>query len=322
MTLMEELDRRVEEGWIQRKAGPDGLRIYCYTAATTWNHHWDDYTRMARGLILDAEGNVVARPFPKFFNLGEPSCPDLPRLPYSVWEKMDGSLGIFFWHEGEWRVSTKGSFANLYTEYASEFIWSLSCFPKNVTVLTEIVLEKDTMARVVSHSPGIYFLGAVERDTGMDLPPDVWVKRWIGPSAQMKDIAIDDAISRTKDLEGTEGWVVRYADGTRIKIKTAWYLRLFRAISDLNVESIRRLLLSGQGLASFPEELRSEAEGIANSLLIAAREKEIAVRRIYGQMYHCDRKTFAMRVKDLPDAPLLFRLHSGKEISDKVLETV
>lgn len=319
---MEELDHRVDEGWIRRKVGEDGLRIYCYTEATTWEWHWDDYTRMARGLILDSEGNIVARPFPKFFNLGEPSCPDLPQLPYSLWEKMDGSLGIFFYHEGQWRVSTKGSFSNLYTEFASDFVWSLDVFPKEVTVLTEIVPEQDNMARVVKHTPGVYFLGAVDRDTGKDLPPEHYSRLWIGPTAQMDNRTIEDALSSTSKLSGTEGWVVRYSNGTRVKIKTAWYLRLFRAISNLNKDSVRNMILTDQGLEGFPEEFRAEAEQIAEELLTASREKEKEVRKEYQELYHPDRKIFALRVKDLSNASLLFKLHNGEEISKRILETI
>jgi RNA ligase len=54
-----------------------------------------------RGLVLDNEGNVIAKPFPKFFNMEELSDTDIPNKSFEVFEKMDGSLGIFFYYEEE-----------------------------------------------------------------------------------------------------------------------------------------------------------------------------------------------------------------------------
>ena len=63
-----------------------------------------------RGLVLDSDGNVVAKPFKKFFNLEELTPGQIPNEPFEVFEKMDGSLGILFNYKGEWILATKGSF--------------------------------------------------------------------------------------------------------------------------------------------------------------------------------------------------------------------
>jgi RNA ligase len=49
--------------------------------------------------VLDNEGNVVAKPFPKFFNMEELLDTGIPNESFEVFEKMDGSLGIFFYYE-------------------------------------------------------------------------------------------------------------------------------------------------------------------------------------------------------------------------------
>jgi RNA ligase len=51
--------------------------------------------------VLDNEGNVVAKPFPKFFNYEEHKPEDIPNESFEVYEKMDGSLGIVFYYEEE-----------------------------------------------------------------------------------------------------------------------------------------------------------------------------------------------------------------------------
>src|SRR5438132_13701697 len=54
------------------RRGP--LLLLNYAKRVTWERRWDlPAVRAARGLIVHAEtGEVVAAPFPKFFNYGEP----------------------------------------------------------------------------------------------------------------------------------------------------------------------------------------------------------------------------------------------------------
>jgi len=54
-----------------------------------------------RGTILDIEGNVIAKPFPKFFNYEEHEPEEIPNESFRVYEKLDGSLGIIFYYERE-----------------------------------------------------------------------------------------------------------------------------------------------------------------------------------------------------------------------------
>jgi RNA ligase len=77
------------------------LSIYNYSRECQYNGMWDDITSNCRGLVLDTEGNVVAKPFPKFFNYEEHKPEDIPNEYFEVYEKMDGSLGIFFYYEEE-----------------------------------------------------------------------------------------------------------------------------------------------------------------------------------------------------------------------------
>ena len=76
------------------------LSIWNYTPKTQYgelyNQYklWDEVTLQCRGLVIDDEGKVVARPFKKFFNIEENQYE--PTSEFEVFEKMDGSLGILF----------------------------------------------------------------------------------------------------------------------------------------------------------------------------------------------------------------------------------
>ena len=51
---------------------PAGRRLYVYTNRCVYDNGWDDFSMLARGLILHpATRRVIATPFPKFFNAGE-----------------------------------------------------------------------------------------------------------------------------------------------------------------------------------------------------------------------------------------------------------
>ena len=82
----------------------DGLLLFSYQHPDEWNA----FERMSRGLIIEkGTGNVVARPFDKFFNWGERGRKTDAPISY-VQEKMDGSLIIVYWHEGTYHTATRG----------------------------------------------------------------------------------------------------------------------------------------------------------------------------------------------------------------------
>jgi RNA ligase len=97
----ERLDALVADGWLRSQRHPDAdLWIYNYTEKTQYEKHWIPETLVCRGLILDQAGRVIARPFSKFFNYGDPQVPSIPDEPFIVMEKMDGSLGILYYLDG------------------------------------------------------------------------------------------------------------------------------------------------------------------------------------------------------------------------------
>jgi hypothetical protein len=99
---LEVLSDYINRGLVIKQNHPTlPLSIYNYSRECQYNGMWDDITLNCRGLVLDTEGNVIAKPFPKFFNYEEHKPEDIPNEYFEVYEKMDGSLGIFFYYEEE-----------------------------------------------------------------------------------------------------------------------------------------------------------------------------------------------------------------------------
>lgn len=90
---LEQYRAAVAAGLIRVRQHPDlPYSIHNYTDACTWNDGWNDATIACRGLITDDRtGQVIARPFRKFFNHDQPQAPvfDLDQ-DVVVMEKADG----------------------------------------------------------------------------------------------------------------------------------------------------------------------------------------------------------------------------------------
>lgn len=337
--LPDQLERRVEEGWLRRQTdGDTGLQIFNYTEATQYGRKWDKYTLACRGLVLDSDYNLVAKPFPKFFNLGEPDCPALPEgadVGFEAFEKIDGSLGIWFFHDGRWRVVTRGSFQNEYVEWAVANAPDLSTFPTHYTILSEICMPSDLdgMPRAVKHEPGIYYLGATDLHSMVDLNPGTTAHMWRGPTAKIHEAAsVDELTHRAKRREGMEGWVVRYHNGLRVKIKTSWYLHIFRAISALNEKHVKELMLKAgldEWLKDFPEELQDEARAIYDGIQARFVTRRDVIIKDFARInaettkmrdHRENRKAFALAVRNHPEKSYLFQLYDGLKIDARLLE--
>ena len=89
MKYKEKLDALVEEGWLISQVHPTlDLTIYNYSPKTQYERYWTEDTLAVRGLVLDSKGNIVARPFGKFFNAEEVKPADIPSGPFEVYEKI------------------------------------------------------------------------------------------------------------------------------------------------------------------------------------------------------------------------------------------
>src|SRR3990167_11491344 len=107
----QEIKTHIDQGLVSEQAhseNPD-IRIFNYTQKCQFSKEWNDVTRACRGLILNVKtGEIVANPFPKFFNYGEVDV-KIPVEKPIVIEKMDGSLGILYWIGDRPYVATRGS---------------------------------------------------------------------------------------------------------------------------------------------------------------------------------------------------------------------
>lgn len=148
--MKEILNKYIEEGWVISQSHPTlPLVIYNYSQSTQYEGKWDEITLMCRGLILDTEGNIVVKPFGKFFNYEEVSdkVPFLTSEYVYVQDKLDGSFGLVFYYANQWVIATRGSFTSDQAIRAQEIFNKMpysKTLSKDFAYLVEIIYGDST----------------------------------------------------------------------------------------------------------------------------------------------------------------------------------
>ncbi len=230
------LQQMLDEGFVSVQKHPEGeLYIYNYTAAAQYNKMWNEITLQCRGLILDQNHQIVARPFPKFFNLEELAQQKLPDLAFDAFDKMDGSLGILYWMNNEASIATRGSFTSEQALKGTEFLRQkyqhlLHTLDRSKAYLFEIIYPENRIVIDYAGLEDIVLLAVIDTQSGQDTDQEnsgfSTVKRYDG----VKDI---HSLSKT-EVHNREGYVIRFANGYRVKVKFAEYLRIHKIVTQVS----------------------------------------------------------------------------------------
>lgn len=228
-----------------------------YTTNTVYSEDWDNVSLHARGIVFDyATGEVLARPFDKFFNLGEMIdvetgelkpiagyvkqhlgfdnlSGDYKHQKFRVMDKLDGSLGIAFWTGVDWYVKTAGSFESDQAKWANEWFDMLinpNVLDKSKTYLFEIIYDEDKHP-IEYDFEGLVLLGIVDTQTGIEEPLSeilrVAKELNIRHAEVLEFTDFDEVVKYAKALPKTkEGVVITFENGFKLKVKGDEFLAL------------------------------------------------------------------------------------------------
>lgn len=235
-----------------------------YTNETVYAQDWDDVTLNARGIVFnELTGEVVARPFKKFFNYQEyfdeegnhSSLYNIlpvefrPNIsgPARYMEKVDGSLGIVFYnlYTEKWQVKTGGSFES------DQSIWAQKWFDKNIntlyliqtrTYLFEIVSNED-IHPIHYNYEGMVLLSVISNNTGEEYSLDEIKQTAELLKCRMAEIYdftdFNKAVAWAKKLPKTqEGLVITFDNGFKCKAKSdEWceLAKMFEGMTKWNI---------------------------------------------------------------------------------------
>lgn len=313
----------------------DGQVSFCYMvgAADTFDSAW---ARECRGIVFDSSGGKVsARPLHKFFNVGERESTRLENIDWSrvtrVMLKRDGSMIHTVAVPGGFKVKSKKTFDSEVAQAATDWLQSAagercrelcaSMCQLGCTAIFEwtapdarIVINYDTPQLVLLHvrhnESGVYLdsqsLRAIVSIYDVPLVEEVdeffdtrgvinhgWsvvTTKTFNPQRMLEEAAT---------REGIEGWVVQFADGDMVKVKTRWYLERHRAMTFLRERDIAQLVLS-EGLDDLKSLLVSEGVDISeiirieNEVVEQLRNVRHFVEETIKNEGHRERKDFAL----------------------------
>lgn len=319
---LSQFDEMEAAGWIwsKRIKTADGLtyRLFNYSKGCAYERVWNDVTSVSRGLIVCEEtGEVIAASMPKFYNLGETVIPGVVASikdgDFEALVKMDGSCGIGYRLDGRYRWATRGSFASEQSAVA-QAMWdakyaqhdALLCGEwAHLTLVTEII-HPETRVVCRYDFEDLVLIAARDRFAGSDLSYAELTA--IGERLGMRVVEridgadVETLVQRAETLsDNEEGFIFRWADGYRLKVKGNEYKRLHRLLSGITPRELAFAwhdTTIGEMLRIMPEEFREETEALIRQLdantVELARQTEEAYSAA-GDI--ADQKSFAAWVK-------------------------
>ena len=218
--------------------------------AVDWSDEW---TRQARGIVLDGDSNVISRPYEKFFNYKElewredidedtKKLSEWEKEKYTVIEKLDGSLAIVSQYEDEILYTSsgklQGKFPHMFKVWFDKNLTprqkrNLKSLTKTYTLMFEYIGPNNRIVVPYKRTQMILH-GVINTETGKELFDEAPFDKiaediGVGTANRMGQIELE-SLMRVKKQDFTdnlfEGFVIRFDSGKRLKIKTDHYVEL------------------------------------------------------------------------------------------------
>ncbi len=299
--------------------------------------------QQCRGMVVDVERRrVLAWPYHKFWNYGEPEAHAVDWSTARVQEKADGSLILLYTVDGDWRVASSGhptaggelglspgyetyTFRDHFWQVSLDLGIDVSYLDRGVTYMVELCHPANRV--VVRHErPRIVLHGARDLDTGRELSRGA-----LAATANLSRLELvrefplssaRDCVAAAEALDPLrqEGFVVVDQAFGRVKIKSPRYVTLHHLRGEATTRRAIELWQTGETgelLASLPE--------LAEIILpIQERLDQIAARAVadFAVVRHASsgRREFARAVQGKPWAPVLFRLLDRDDPADPTID--
>lgn len=335
---VDDLMQAISDGWVRVQTNEDNsLSIYNYSELSQYKRYWNTVTLNCRGLILDNDMNIVARPWKKFFNFGERPLEFSTADPTEVTDKKDGSLGILYRNPitGDYAIATRGSFASNQAIHATD-VWnnrySHIVQPLDgYTFLFEIVYPENRIVLDYGELDDLILLGAVQIERGFYYGPSeaAGMLNWSGPVTEVFEYgSLNDCFKVHRP--NAEGLVIR--SGTSIvKMKQEDYVSLHKLVTGLNERAVWERLKDGESrdsiCASLPDEFHKFVDDTASDL-----EDDFSAIYLLAHQDYCKvmnkmkcgftRKDFALEAKKYHNPSLLFNFLDNKSNHQSVWDMI
>lgn len=309
--------------------------------------HWA-IRRECRGMKFHPKtGAIMARPYHKFFNIGEKDETQHHLIDwsqeFSILEKLDGSMiHPIFTDSGEMHMCTRMGMTDVAAQ-ADQFVSNSKipyydfCEWMNSIGLTPIFEWCSTKQRIVllykkdqlvltgvrNMISGDYFVYEAmlkyAEDSGIPV-----VNRWRGEIGE-----IEDFIAAAKAKQEEEGHVFRWPSGLMLKQKNDWYCEIHRAKDEIHFEkNLIRLHLEGNLDDVIPHLLAADAQRVknfVNDFDLALEDSIHRLQSVVDAHSILDQKQFAaynIANHDGIERSLLFMIRAGRGALEVVIRGI
>lgn len=331
------LNDYIEKGLVVKNDHPTlPLSIYNYSRTTQYEGKWDNITKSCRGLILDREGNVVAKSFDKFFNLEEHKPEEIPNEDFEVYEKLDGSLGILFWYQGKWILASKGSFVSDQAIKGKNILtskYNVEPIPKGYTTLVEIIYPENRIVCNYGDDEVLVVLSMISNASGKELDYVSLLK--INEETGLPVIKKYDGIQDYKTLKSLiskdrEGYVIRFRNGFRMKIKGEEYVRLHRILTGFSNVDIWEYLKDKKDLNEFLDRVPDEFDSWVRNTMNELKSEFDKIEKEYLWIFKVinrvdgieDRKIFAEIALKYKHSSILFSMLDNRNYDEIIWKLI
>ena len=239
MSFRSELKEFVEKNpklVMRRATHIPGIYILKYSREAFFKGIWSEFLKDCRGAVVDADYNVVSLPFTKIHNYGiEKEAPVLDdSVMVNAYRKINGFMVAATWHNDDLLISTTGSIASEFVEFAMEMIpdvaqWKHVCsmFPE-MTFMFECVHKFDP--HIIVEKEGMYLIGYRKKEwqSKVNPMPDAMVsfgRLFQTEFVESMNCSVGFLKEEAKKVKH-EGFVAYTSDGIAFKIKSPYYISL------------------------------------------------------------------------------------------------
>lgn len=216
--MINELKNLEELGYLKsEKHFKYNLFLWKYTNKCQYERYWNEYTILCRSLVTDSEGNIISYCLPKFFNWEENKHTETKE--YEIYTKMDGQLVYAFIYNNELIVRSSGSFISDVVSKATPLLEPLSFFG-HITYGFELT---GTSSRIVVDYPWkskLFFITAIDNTNGKEINYNF---NGVEKIKKLYNISLQEL--KNYNIDNEEGYVIKFSNGERCKIKFENYIQ-------------------------------------------------------------------------------------------------
>jgi RNA ligase len=334
-----ELENDIRERLINVQNHPTlPLRIFNYSHTAAFAPIWSRSMTICRGLIVDADNIVIARPFQKFWNYGDPRHPEtmpdnLPSGLPLLTEKQDGSLLLGFKYGDHTGVATRGSFTSEQAKWAATWVQKYLPnldWPPGWTPVWEMIANFNRIVVDYGGWEGLIALALIDNQTGEEasrLVLEAWAKaQGFSPTPLVNKQLETCGADEVPNFEGyVSTWHKMGGAPHRVKLKQETYCKLHRIITGLNPRTIWEMLSANENEAidallsdqNLPDAFKAWFSNWVEQLRSKYSEMEKEALVVFKGRPGCYRKDNALYFQQTPAlCSVLFAMLDGKNFED------